>query len=209
MPNKIDLTIGKTAKVMVDGPEDPEQVWMVLHGYGQLAQFFIRKFRTSAHRVRIIAPEGFHRFYLEGHSGRVGASWMTREERLTDIEDYVAYLDLVWKTMVIPAGLPTAAIGFSQGVATLMRWINQSNFTPDQVVAWGGTFPPDLSTNLKPERFRDSKLFLAFGEEDELVTPEAGSIFQNELRRQGLQPEVIPFTGGHELDETILMNILL
>ena len=131
------------------------------------------------------------------------------QDRLTDIEDYVAYLDLVWKTMVLPEDLPTAAIGFSQGVATLMRWINQSNYFPDQVVAWGGTFPPDLSTDLKPQRFKDSKLYLAFGEKDELVTPEAGSIFQNELKSQGLQPEFIPFSGGHDLDENILMNILL
>jgi hypothetical protein len=42
------------------------QIWFVLHGYGQLAQFFIKKFNTlTDHNVCVIAPEGLSRFYLE------------------------------------------------------------------------------------------------------------------------------------------------
>src|SRR5690554_3872961 len=34
-----------------------------------------------------------HRFYRKGTQGRVGASWMTKEARLDDIEDNHKYLD--------------------------------------------------------------------------------------------------------------------
>ena len=63
-------------------------IWIVCHGYGQLASFFIRKFQDlDAPNRFIIAPEGFNKFYLNGYSGRVGASWMTKENREDEIEE--------------------------------------------------------------------------------------------------------------------------
>ena len=74
---------------------DSKNVLYVLHGYGQLSRFFIRKFSALQERYTIVAPEGMHRFYLEGSSGRVGASWMTKEDRLTDINDIMSFLNEV------------------------------------------------------------------------------------------------------------------
>ena len=37
-----------------------------MHGYGQLAEYFIRKFNVlEEQNICVIAPEGFSRFYLE------------------------------------------------------------------------------------------------------------------------------------------------
>jgi hypothetical protein len=68
------------------------KILVALHGYGQLAQFFARKFAALDQSFGIIVPEGPHRFYLEGSSGRVGASWMTKEWREQDIEENTRYL---------------------------------------------------------------------------------------------------------------------
>ena len=58
---------------------ETKEIWIVCHGYGQLAKFFIRKFKIlQKESVYIVAPQGFHKFYLKGFSGRVGASWMTK-----------------------------------------------------------------------------------------------------------------------------------
>ena len=84
------------------------KIWFVLHGYGQLSKFFISKFKILADTgVHVIAPEGLSKFYLEdittrANSGnnRVGATWMTRENRLTDIENYLTYLSNVYKIEV-------------------------------------------------------------------------------------------------------------
>ena len=96
-----------------------------MHGYGQMAKFFIRKFQSAEELgYTIIAPQGLHKFYLEGTSGRVGASWMTKENREDDIQNYLIYLNAVhseisseknWDEIVI--------LGFSQGVATAFRWL--------------------------------------------------------------------------------------
>ena len=66
---------------------ETKELWLGLHGYGQLVQFFSRHFRDLANLHRaFIFPQGPHKFYLEGVHGRVGASWMTKEDRLVDIQ---------------------------------------------------------------------------------------------------------------------------
>src|SRR4051812_478081 len=89
------------------------QIWFVLHGYGQLAQYFVRKFSTLAENdVCIIAPEGLSHFYLEElqasgrKNDRVGATWMTRENRLMDIQNYCTYLTSVYKKEVKDLRIP-------------------------------------------------------------------------------------------------------
>ena len=105
--------------------DDAVQRWFVLHGYGQLAKFFIKKFDILArHRIRVIAPEGLSRFYLEPiqdggrRNNRVGATWMTRENREMDIRNYIAYLDAIYRTESQNKNLPVTLLGFSQGAAT-------------------------------------------------------------------------------------------
>ena len=67
----------------LDPAEAVREVWFVLHGYGQLAGAFLRHFERLQDGARLfIAPEALSRYYLPGHQ-RVGASWMTREDRLT------------------------------------------------------------------------------------------------------------------------------
>src|SRR5947199_8460531 len=83
----------------VGSPEGAAEVWFVCHGYGQLAARFLERLRPiEAKRRCIVAPEGLSRFYLTetATERRVGASWMTREDRLHEIDDYVRYLDALY-----------------------------------------------------------------------------------------------------------------
>src|SRR3989454_12743218 len=75
------------------------EVWFVCHWYGQLAARFLEKLRVlDDGRRYLVAAEGLCRFYLSESptERRVGASWMTREDRLGEIEGYVRYLDVVY-----------------------------------------------------------------------------------------------------------------
>jgi len=94
------LPVSRTARYFTIGEPDASltELWFVCHGYGQLAGRFVRHFESidAPHRM-IVAPEALSRFYVEvagkTHADtHVGASWMTREDRLSDIEDYVEYL---------------------------------------------------------------------------------------------------------------------
>src|SRR5712692_3984827 len=115
------LAIARTARYYTLGALGPatRQVWFVCHGYGQLAGRFLRHFAPLDDGSRVIvAPEGLSRFYLTERAAerRVGASWMTREDRLAEIDDYVHYLDAV-QTAVAASGHPAPAavhaLGFS------------------------------------------------------------------------------------------------
>ncbi|MBC7923946.1 MAG: phospholipase, partial [Ferruginibacter sp.] len=119
------LTVRRTARYATLGQlnADTRQVWFVLHGYGQLAEYFIRRFDVlDDGHTYVVAPEALSRFYLQGMgegSGRVGATWMTREDRLNEIDDYLHYLRTLHQTLVGEGGRwRTGLLGFSQGTAT-------------------------------------------------------------------------------------------
>src|SRR5579872_3814026 len=99
--------------------EDVKELWFVLHGYAQRAEDFIKNYLPIAHEgVLIIAPEALSRFYSRGFAGEVAASWMTREDRQHEIEDYVRYLDNLYTEVTMKLKLPPQkiiALGFSQG----------------------------------------------------------------------------------------------
>lgn len=188
---------------------DSKAVWFVLHGYGQLATYFIKKFEVLVDQGHcVIAPEGLHRFYLMGFNGRVGASWMTREDRLRDIENYLKYLNGIYRAE-IPAerGFKINVLGFSQGAATASRWVTQNEVSFDKLILWAGIFPPDLNMDLSSTRLQDKKIYLTYGLQDQYVTAEKLSE-QNELvSRLGVNTEVLTFDGGHEIDNDTLLAI--
>jgi predicted esterase len=107
-------------------------VWIACHGYGQLAAPFAQALEPLDDPTRVIlVPEALNRFYpgealrLHGPDSPVGATWMTREDRESEITDYVEYLDLVASTIrreMHHADVKVVALGFSQGVATVCRW---------------------------------------------------------------------------------------
>ena len=77
------------------------EVLFALHGQGQLGKFFIKKFEILASKkILVIVPEGLSRYYLDGSGGRVGATWMTSENRLVDIENYLSYLNQIYRDTV-------------------------------------------------------------------------------------------------------------
>jgi len=187
-------------------PQHAADVWLVCHGYGQLASRFLERFRPiEAERRCIVAPEGLSRFYLTESPAerRVGASWMTREDRLHEIDDYVRYLDGVYGN-VVPRNARVTALGFSQGTATVCRWAGLGSSRIDRLIVWGGEVPPDLDL----KRLRVPGLTLVYGTRDELFTPKIIAATEERLRANQIGYELMPFEGGHEIDETTLRRLI-
>src|SRR6267154_2573155 len=149
----------------VGSPAHAAEVWFACHGYGQLASRFLERFRPiEAERRCIVAPEGLSRFYLTESPAerRVGSSWMTREDRLHEIDDYIRYLDALYRT--VASGQSTVTVlGFSQGTATACRWAAVGASRVDRLILWGGEVPPDLDLT----RLRVPRLTLVYGTRDE------------------------------------------
>src|SRR4029077_15253411 len=135
------LSTPRTARYFTLGsPEGATDVWFVCHGYGQLASRFLERFRALESEGRcIVAPEGLSRYYLTENptERRVGASWMTREDRLHEIDDYVRYLETL-HAQVVPATARVTALGFSQGTATVCRWAAVGAGRIDRLGVCGG-----------------------------------------------------------------------
>lgn len=127
------LKVGKTARVYTLSPAKGvafKANLLALHGYRQLGKYFINQFQALQDLgFAVIVPEALNRFYIEGYSGRVGASWMTKEAREDDIQDQINYLDQLHEEFNLSA-TPLIVLGFSQGGPTACRWLSGSKFNP-------------------------------------------------------------------------------
>ena len=73
-------------------PSNCGKILIALHGYGQHPAYMMESLKPlldSIENLCIVAPEGLSRFYIKGTDGRVGASWMTRDDRVQDIKDNI------------------------------------------------------------------------------------------------------------------------
>jgi predicted esterase len=194
-----------------------KKIWFVLHGYGQLARFFLNKFNVlSEAGVYIVAPEGLSKFYLEDiasrartGNNRVGATWMTKENRLADIENYITYLNQIYLREV-PDNFngEISVLGFSQGAATATRWVIDGKLSFHQLILWAGVLPPDMNFDKAHEILKDKKVIEIFGKSDPYLTDERlkeATLLNNRLN---IHPEIIEFEGGHEINEQVLLNLL-
>lgn len=181
-----------------------KHIVLALHGYGQLAQYFYRKFQTFENDYGLVIPEGPHRFYLEGSSGRAGASWMTKEWREQDISDNTAFL--INLTTKIKEELPNAKIhliGFSQGGATAARLYQAAPSLFSQLILWASVFPPDIE---KKEFPKSAKLDFAVGENDPYFTVDQLNEVLEAYQQLGFETHV--FNGKHDINQETLGVIL-
>lgn len=193
-----------------------KQVLIVFHGYGQLAKYFIRKFDTVANDTRVvIAPEGLSHFYLEdinkrsqNGNHRVGATWMTRENRLVDIDNYLAYLNAVLLKELDGSDISVIVLGFSQGAATATRWVLQGHFQFDKLILWAGIFPPDMDFEKGHEILKDKPVLHVLGQDDPFVTDERLAEMNQLCEKLSIAPIQIKFDGGHEIDSCTLQKVI-
>jgi len=200
------FTINKTARYYTIGDlKTAKNILIVLHGYGQLAYYFSKKFEfLSRKNYFIIAPEGTHRFYLEGTSGRVGASWMTKEARLLDINNNENYLeDLTTYFHTKNTSAQIHVLGFSQGAATATRWFEKSKLNIASLILWASVFPDDVS--IKIQQHKNTNLIFVLGSKDPYFNEEMEHTCLNIY--QSMNFEIIRFEGKHELIQHVLESI--
>ena len=210
------LPVRRTARYFTLGHENTavSEVWIVCHGYGQLARSFLKRFRPiDDPRRLIVAPEGLSRFYLgsthgaHGPETRIGATWMTREDRLSEINDYVAYLDALHdEVMISRPGVRLVALGFSQGVATVCRWLAHGKARAHQVILWGSGIPHEIKPDGGPI-FHGAPITIVAGTTDKYVPMEAVEGERKRLQEAGIDFRLVMFDGGHDIDSATLAQI--
>lgn len=208
MEQTIKLT--KTFRYFTYGNiETADTIWFVLHGYGQLPEYFIKKFQAlDAQKHFVVAPEGMHRFYLSGTSGRVGASWMTKEARLDDIADNIDFLNALYSTFLEQKTFDNKVLlGFSQGGATAARWHEQGIYNASNFILWASVFPPDLKLPENKGQFASSQNHLVVGDKDQYYNKEDISQMEEYLVDQGIHFRTVIYNGSHSIDVDCLQEL--
>ncbi|MEM1407690.1 MAG: hypothetical protein AAGG59_13005 [Bacteroidota bacterium] len=189
-----------------------KNLFFVLHGHGQQGKYFIKKFSPlfSASSC-VIAPEGLSRYYLEGFSGRVGATWMTTEDRLMDIKNYLAYLNSLFEKIKNNIGSKTKIhiLGFSQGAATASRWAASEKMYFDQLILWAGIFPPDMDFKFASRKFAAKPITYVYGAKDPFLNEERLKEMKALSDKLNVVPKIIKFRGGHDIDPEALTTLNL
>lgn len=214
------LTVPRSARYAIMGSfeADLSEVWIVCHGHGQLARRFLSRFLPLERPDRLfVAPEALSRYYLSPPRGGphapdtpVGASWMTTEDRDLEMQDYVRYLDLLHDeifSVVDRAKVRLWVLGFSQGTATVARWVARGKIDPDRVVLYAGLLPSELDRDRAARLARRSPLTIVLGTDDEFARPELIAAQEARLRDLRVPYTTIRFEGGHEVTPDVLMRL--
>lgn len=199
------LTTPRTARLIELGAldADTEVVYLAYHGYGMDVERFAHWVEGLPPKQAALCPEGLSRFYWGGFDGPVVASWMTRGQRLAEIDDFCGWLDKVHDQFLSRA--PSARLvplGFSQGAATIMRWLDRRRPPYDQIVLWSGTPPEDIDYAPR-DYFASRPLQVFWGESDELVPWARARVCFDEV---GLPYRLTSTPGGHRIDASTWAN---
>lgn len=204
-----EIKVSRTAHyhTIGEGNTDVTTIWFVLHGYGYMAKYFIKKFNPIAtDNNLIIAPEGLSKFYLNGvgYDGKMGASWMTADNREDEIEDQINYLNQLYDVVVKKH--PRAKInvvGFSQGGATASRWIADGKAKCDNIILWSSAFPEDLDLKSLPKQ---SNTFVLFGDDDKYINEQQIKDYEAFLDAKVFDCKLIKFIGKHDIPKNVLLE---
>jgi predicted esterase len=210
------IEVPRTARYYVLGNESSsvDEVWYVLHGFGQLARDFVQYFGALADGPRlIVAPEALNRYYAVGISvpakdRPVGATWMTREDRDNEIKDYIRYLDTLHRA--ISASRPaarTVVVGFSQGGATASRWAIHGSAHIDRLILWGATVPPDVDLKRGARPFREARLTIVAGRTDQYISAALLAAERVRLAAASIPVDIVEFDGGHSIKRGVLLDV--
>jgi len=186
--------------------KEPRSILYVLHGYGQLAEEFIKEFHFLRESSTIVvAPEAISKFYNKER--KAVANWMTSHERIDEIDDYINFLNSVHEEIRSQhEKLPIAVLGFSQGVSTAFRWMCESKLDVDVVFTCSGTIPPELTLS-DFSSLKETPCYYYFGNRDKLLLPEKALKQIELLRNVGLNITQCEYEGRHEISEITAKDI--
>lgn len=211
------LLVRRTARYYTVGKltEQTKRIWFCLHGFGQLARYFGRKFSDlDDGQTLIVVPEGLSRMYLDTSYQRIGASWMSREDRNHEVSDYVIYLNSLYDLLMDgrkpdKAGLHITLFGFSQGAATACRWLNNGHVHADRLILWAGYFPNGLAELVDASKLNSTQMHYVYGRQDEYIRemPDING-YLDRLKADAPTLHITAFDGTHRVEPDVLNALI-
>lgn len=202
----------KTSAVVTLGNTDAQNIWLILHGYGQLAEHFQHEFKElDLSNNFFVFPNALNHFYLKAGKGDVGASWMTKYFRENDIQDNNIYLSKVFETFIatkLQSNTKFITFGFSQGAATLVRWLAMKDVMPHKIILWGAVFPPDMQSETYLKKLKQLEWLYFIGTEDEYISETEKQQQKDFFTHHHFNLQWIEYKGKHAIQSNILKTYL-
>ncbi|MEX0288809.1 MAG: alpha/beta hydrolase [Flavobacteriaceae bacterium] len=187
-----------------------KNVWVVFHGIGYLSRYFLKYFNElNKEQNFIISPQAPSKYYLNSEYKHVGASWLTKEDRDTSMENLLNYLDEIMVQESVPKNCRLIILGFSQGVSVAMRWVAKRKVQCHLLVLYAGGIPDELNKADFAHLEGSSSVKILIGDADEYLNEQRlkterrkiEAIFNNKA-------ELVIFEGTHEVKKELINGLV-
>jgi predicted esterase len=185
-----------------------KNVIFACHGMGYLSRYFLKYFKgLNGDDNYIIIPQAQSKYYIAPKMKHVGASWLTKENTLKEMENIISYFDSVLSNEKIK-NLNFIFLGYSQGVSVAMRYLAKRKIIVSKLILMSGGIPKEL----KPKDFKYLKnkasIYYVYGDKDEYITE--GFLNSEKKRFENLFSNInyIEFDGNHEVKTEIIESII-
>ncbi|PTM02289.1 MAG: esterase, partial [Bacteroidetes bacterium] len=149
------------------------------------------------------------KYYIPPAYKHVGASWLTKENTLSETENVMRYFDAVLEAEDIPIDKNLIILGYSQGVSVAMRYIAKRQLHCEQLVLMSGGIPKELVADEFKFLEGKAKITMIYGTQDEYLNEER---MQNETNRVkelfGNDIAIIPFDGKHIVNVELINDLV-
>ncbi len=206
---EVTYSTTNTYHTLNDFTKKTKNVWMVFHGMGYLSKYFINYFsELNAEENFIIAPQAPSKYYQGKNFKNVGASWLTRENTITETQNILNYVDTIFEKELSGIKSKLIVLGYSQGVSIATRWIASRKIQCDILVLHSGGIPKEL----QPQDFEflqpTAQVIYLYGNKDQYITEARKTEEQlkgSKLFKDRLNIEV--FEGVHEVNRKFLLKL--
>jgi len=191
--------------------QQTKNIWVIFHGYGQLVEEFSKLFSPLISDENILLfPQGLSKFYLRGVDKKIGANWMTSQDRDIDIKNYLKYLDQLFASEIQPMkkDIKLHLLGFSQGGHTASRWVRHSSLNYDRLILWGSSLAHEIDQGDVSERFSAGENIMILGDQDRFISNEQALLIKNRYSKINFDCRLVEYHGGHDIDQNVLAKLL-
>ena len=183
---------------------------MVFHGIGYLSRYFLPYFDAlNPEENFIVAPQAPSKYYLDKSYRHIGASWLTREDTAKETDNILNYINAVYQEVNIPPDSRLIVFGYSQGVSVAARWVARNRIVCEQLVLYAGGMPEELEAADFHFLQDHTRITFLVGDTDEFLSP--GRMERESSKIDTLfggKAEIRIFKGGHEIQKTLINNLV-
>lgn len=205
-------TTSKTARYASYGElgEQTKYFWFVLHGSKMLCEQMLYKFKDfDPVEHFVVAPEALSRFYEKEFMGPVVASWMTKRDRLSEIDDNNHYLSGLYThfTTLVPESCKKIVLAFSQGGTIAFRWFHAHTIEVDFLIPYACWIPEDIDLSTSQTDLQTQQILFTYGEQDQFLTAERIKMIEQVIHSNQLRLTQLPYQGDHRISRPQLHSI--